>query len=121
MSCIHLTGNASPAEIATAIRTVQARCKKGLCPDPDALGALVVEQLERLRDMANAAGVRIQDLRPHMEAWGSGLGCAGDGNGDMTIVMFDGGGGLRVLRKTPMAGQRSGCISLSLRARGDQY
>jgi hypothetical protein len=97
MPDIRLPLTASAAEIADAIRQVQARCRLGLCQDPDALAAEVRAQLDAGERAAAALGVGLAELFPSLEAWErrpSGRACFG---GDDTVVSVS-RNGLRVHR-----------------------
>jgi hypothetical protein len=83
MPDIRLPLTASAAEIADAIRQVQARCRLGLCQDPDALAAEVRTQLDAGERAATALGVGFADLRPSFHGWE---------HGSATVVAVDDSG-----------------------------
>lgn len=93
MADIRLPLTASAVEIADAIRQVQARCRLGLCQDPDALGRTVREQLDRGERAAAVLGLGLAKLYPRLHACGRSNQLGGD-----DTVVTAGAEGLRVHR-----------------------
>ena len=104
--------------ISQGIREIQARCRQGLCGDPDALGRLVRTQLDRAQVMASAACVPLEDLRPTMQAWDDGgihRAITQYAENDTTVVMVD-ARAVRITRAKPWGDARNGSLTLSLDA-----
>lgn len=110
MPDINLPLTASAAEIADAIRRVQARCKKGLCSDPDGIAGIVREQLDRGQSAAAALCCTLAQLEPDPCSWS---GHRVYDSGDETCVRVT-SSGIRVHRGAPFSGHEHGRLTLHL-------
>jgi hypothetical protein len=103
--------NATAVEIAEAVRRVQARAKKGLCEDPEALGNQVRRQLDAAVKMAQAVQVPMEHLGLDLQAWGNIR--SPYVSSDSTVVHV-GSCVITVRRGSPWSSARNGALTMHL-------